>query len=371
MIKRIQTKILLTLLAGCLFLLLGTQAGYAAAKYTESEPNDSIAKANVVSVSTGNSFHGVANGNNDIDWVKFTIKKGGSLELVMNGCLDDFFDSCITLYAADDLSNSIWNSRCEWNDNLGRQYLHETIYLSKGTYYLKIEPQPDSSTSETYSLIFKKTRLFDVLSEPNDSLRTAKSIKTGIVYHSTICHCNGLDCDYLKLTFPKATQCYITVKYVKAGDAYGHLDLEALDGSGETRRGNYVRIDKNKKVTYDPMLPAGTTYLKLDQYEGEYYISVTTMPAKVKGVHVKKKGKKKIRVTWKKVASATGYKVYRSTKKNSGYRLKKTIKGSSKTAFIDKKVKKGKKYYYWIIAYKKVQGVTIYGKASKTKSVKR
>ena len=41
--------------------------------------------------------------------------------------------------------------------------------------------------------------------------------------------------------------------------------------------------------------------------------------------------------------------VYRSTKKNDGFVRIKTMKGAKKTAFLDKRVKKGKSYYYRIV----------------------
>ena len=58
-----------------------------------------------------------------------------------------------------------------------------------------------------------------------------------------------------------------------------------------------------------------------------------------------KKGKAVI--TWTKVPGATKYYVYRSTKKNGGYKLVGTTK---KATFTDKKVSKGKTYYYKIEA---------------------
>lgn len=50
---------------------------------------------------------------------------------------------------------------------------------------------------------------------------------------------------------------------------------------------------------------------------------------------------------WKKAKSAKKYVLYRSTKKNSGYVRVKTL-GKKKLSYIDKKVKKSKKYYYKI-----------------------
>lgn len=66
-------------------------------------------------------------------------------------------------------------------------------------------------------------------------------------------------------------------------------------------------------------------------------------PTKVKA----KKKSKKAKVTWKKVDGATKYTVYRAIKKNGKYKSIGTTKGSS---YTDKTVKKGKKYFYKVVA---------------------
>ena len=85
---------------------------------------------------------------------------------------------------------------------------------------------------------------------------------------------------------------------------------------------------------------------------------------KVKAVSAKA-GKKKVTVKWKKVAGVKGYVIYRSLKKKSGYTEVKTIKKAGTVKFTDKKVKKGKKYFYKIRAYKDYNGNQLFGAYSK------
>ena len=68
-----------------------------------------------------------------------------------------------------------------------------------------------------------------------------------------------------------------------------------------------------------------------------------------KGTKIKKvlSTSKGIKITWKKGKSAKKYVLYRSAKKNSGYVRVKTL-GKKKLSYVDKKAKKGKKYYYRI-----------------------
>ena len=67
-------------------------------------------------------------------------------------------------------------------------------------------------------------------------------------------------------------------------------------------------------------------------------------PKKVKAY---KSGKSNIKVKWGKVDGSSEYTIYRSTKKNGSY---KKIGTTKSTSFKDKSVKKGKTYYYKVVA---------------------
>lgn len=68
-------------------------------------------------------------------------------------------------------------------------------------------------------------------------------------------------------------------------------------------------------------------------------------------------GRGKVTVSWAEVSDAQKYQVYRSTKKSSGYSK---VATTANRAFVDKKVKKGKRYYYKVRAVRAGNG-TIYG----------
>ena len=92
-------------------------------------------------------------------------------------------------------------------------------------------------------------------------------------------------------------------------------------------------------------------------------------PAKVTKLTVTSK-KKKVTLKWKKNSKATGYEIYRATKKNGKYKKIKTIKKAAAATFTDSKVKKGKTYYYKVRAYKTVKGNKANGKFSAVRKVK-
>lgn len=78
-------------------------------------------------------------------------------------------------------------------------------------------------------------------------------------------------------------------------------------------------------------------------------------------------GSKKITIKWNKITGATGYKIYRATSKNGKYACIKTIKSGKTVTFTNKSLKKGKRYYYKVRAYRTVSGVNKYSSYSTVK----
>ena len=78
-------------------------------------------------------------------------------------------------------------------------------------------------------------------------------------------------------------------------------------------------------------------------------------------------GSKKATVHWKKVSGASGYQLYRADSRQGKYKCIKTQKG---TKYTNKKLKKGKTYYYKVRAYKTVGKKKLYGAFSAIKEVK-
>lgn len=68
-----------------------------------------------------------------------------------------------------------------------------------------------------------------------------------------------------------------------------------------------------------------------------------SVDVQVKGIKGKIKGNS-IQISWKSVKGISEYQIYRSTKKNSGYKRIQNVIG--KTKYVDRNIKKGKTYYY-------------------------
>lgn len=155
-----------------------------------------------------------------------------------------------------------------------------------------------------------------------------------------------------------------TVKVAKT--AYNIVKLTWTKADNATKYQVYRKVGKNSKFVNI----ATTTSLKYTDKKvktgKKYYYKVVavnekgetvdskTVKATPKAKKLKVKAKKKAGRTvlsWKKVKGATGYKVYRSTKKNGKYKKVKTITKKSLATFKAKK--SNKKYYYKVVAYKK------------------
>ena len=99
--------------------------------------------------------------------------------------------------------------------------------------------------------------------------------------------------------------------------------------------------------------------------------TVTVKVKKATLQSVKNTKGKKLTVKWKKISGVTGYEIQYSTSKKFAKSKTKTakIKKASTTSKTIKKLKKGKKYYVKMRAYKKVNGKVYYGKYSNVKKI--
>ena len=84
---------------------------------------------------------------------------------------------------------------------------------------------------------------------------------------------------------------------------------------------------------------------------------------------VKNNKGKKVKLTWKKISGANGYKIRYSTSKKLKKAKTKTVKKNT-TKYTITKLKLKKKYYIQVRAYKMFNGKTYYGKWSKSKKIK-
>ena len=140
-------------------------------------------------------------------------------------------------------------------------------------------------------------------------------------------------------------------------------------------------ITSSSKVTYtNSNIACGTTYYyKVRAYrlvDGNYYfgayspvVSAKAKPAAPASFKVKKSTRTKVNISWKAVTGASGYRIYRSTSKTSGFSRIKTVKSGASTSYVKKTTRK-KTYYYKMRAYTTVNGKRVWGAYTTVKSYK-
>ncbi|MCQ2547942.1 MAG: MBG domain-containing protein [Clostridia bacterium] len=142
--------------------------------------------------------------------------------------------------------------------------------------------------------------------------------------------------------------------------------------SDKTYAYRYSAVAKDNAMTYSTSSLV-TAYI-MSKTAADAKIGASVQKSTVTTLKATAQKTGKIKLTWKKGKgnTPTGYQVYRSTKKSSGFKKIGYIKYTTKTKTITntKNLKKGKTYYYKVRGYWKVGTKTYYTKWSVVKSAK-
>ncbi len=175
-------------------------------------------------------------------------------------------------------------------------------------------------------------------------LKVKKNTSTSLTF--TWKKVNGVN---YRLAFYKGSK-KVSTKYLK-GNRYTYKKLKAA--TGYTLKITPYRVVNGKNI-YAPAAKQ---------------VKTATAPAAVKLKAVKKTGRSKVKLTWKKTTGATGYEIYMKTN-NAGYKKIKSISKAKTVSYAKTGLKKGKTYSFRLRAYKTVNGSKIYGAYSKVKKIK-
>lgn len=132
---------------------------------------------------------------------------------------------------------------------------------------------------------------------------------------------------------------------------------------------NYAKDDIIKVIKKPTTKATGKQKVRCPYCGKVYTATIPKRPTKPTITKVSK-GTKAFTVKWKKKSSVTGYQVKYSTSKSMKNAKKVTVAKKSATAKTVKNLKKGKKYYVQVRAYKEHHGVKYYSSWSKKKYVK-
>ena len=146
------------------------------------------------------------------------------------------------------------------------------------------------------------------------------------------------------------------------------LDKEAFISSVR-KAYDALNADAKKLVASSVLAKLTAAEAKIASLKKEATLKKKYTPAKVV-LKAPKPGRKKIKLTWKKISKATGYQVWMSSKKSSGYKKIATIKKAKVITYTRKKLKPKKNMYFRVRAYRKVGKVIYYGAYSSVKKAK-
>ncbi len=137
----------------------------------------------------------------------------------------------------------------------------------------------------------------------------------------------------------------------------------------------YKKIGQTTKTSYTDTsaTPGKTAYYKVIAYNGKtkgaYSGPKSAYILKTPGSVKAKASGKVVMVSFGKVSKASGYTIYRSSKKNGTYKRVANLKSAKTIRKRFAKMKKGT-YYYKVKAYKKTSGKTLFTGYSSAVKVK-
>lgn len=294
---------------------------FTALSTNESERNDEIALADPISI--GTTVNGVMTLGEESDIFRFTASRTGELTFRLQSWMNG-----TDVYVYDAAGERILNKYFYWKNNL--KYSNDTFTLdtvSGRTYYIQISR--NGSSLDDYG----KYQLS--ITYPGTTPTVQKTKITSVSSISTKT-CTG------KAIRPSVT--------VKAGSK---------------------KLTKNKDYTisYANNIRPGRAKAVIrgkGNYTGTKTVYFYIKPAKARMISAKSTAKRKVTLKYRKMTGVSGYQIYYSTRKNSGYKRAKT---TSRTTYTLRKTSK-KVYYFKVRAYKKVGKKTLYGSFSTPKRVR-
>ena len=211
--------------------------------------------------------------------------------------------------------------------------------LSAGIYNEKLVIKTTKGTSVTVNVNFKVNKI----AAPTSVKAVATSYNKIKVNWNKLSYITGYEIyqynsktyKYEKVAVTKGS--YYTINNLKTGSTYKYRVRAYRTVNGKTYYGNF-----SNQISAKPVLKSVTS-LKVSNY-----ISKTAS------------------LRWSKVYGASGYKIYKSTNEDSGFKLLTSIKDGDTVKYSNKYLRKGKTFYYKVRAYRTVNGRNVYSNYSTT-----
>lgn len=373
--------------------------------------NNAMAVASNVKTD-GTSYNAQIAVNDEKDFFKFTLQASGKV----NFNATFYKMECVYWRLYDEQGVELLSRNPYWNRTTENIVVNEDLYLTNGTYYIAVNKDSNTYGKYTFSLPFTSSSedYAETNGGSNNTVSTASTAVLGNNYRGQIAIND--DRDFYKVTLSSSQT--ITIR-VDAG--MEELRVKLYDSSGNELKSWWCgKNNTTQKINFveTATLEKGNYYLAVvrDGYCGDYVLNISSLTksncphesydtkwydstyfskgyrkytCKLCGytyksdyTSVKKlsqgyfysycyAGKGKLYLSWSTVSDASGYQIrYSQNKKLKSGVITKTIKGQSKNKKTISKLKRKKRYYVQIRAYKKSGSKTVYGKWSVKKVLK-
>ena len=339
----------------------------------EVESNDSAATANTVK--NGKTYYGSTSSSSDKDYYKIKMSKAGYLQIKFGHKNSQSTASCynVVLYNKD-------NSEIYKFTNTGTEtsYTSCKLGLDAGEYYVCVSQASTLYTGD-YTICLTQKAASGWETENNGDWASADNIQVGKAVKGVITGYSS-DEDYYRFTLTKAQYINFSLAHEKINDAGRSWYVTLYNANAKRGYQDYDHVYSYAGSTYTESsavkLSRGTYYLKVQAFaknavDKEYTLCVNKIGNKKTSVtSVKSTAYNKLKVSWKVVAAAASYQIYRSTKKDGDYQNIKTIDSVGTSSWTDSSVKTGKTYYYKIKVVVKTQNGNQTSGFSNVKSAK-
>lgn len=192
---------------------------------------------------------------------------------------------------------------------------------------------------------------------------------------------------YVKLPAPKKISVKtMTTSANKANEANVRINWSAVSHAtsytvyrSSSKNGTYIAIGKTTSRSYTDkkIKTAKNYYYRVTASNGYTYCESekSTVYARViapttPSINKTAANNTRIKITWTRKTSATGYIIYRSSNNGKTYKEIARTTSNKKLNYIDKNVKKGKNYCYKIRAYRNLGDKTFYSNYSSSVKIK-
>lgn len=342
------------------------KVNFTASSVYETEVNDDAARADAISVNS--QYSGTIRRTESVnfwdkDYYRFSLAKPGCVDITFSHGYVDEDENFWKIELFDEKNTETPHLTRRASGNERNKKTFNGTGLPAGNYYLVISQNGPYWSGEVYNFTVNFTSSANCETEPNDTAACADPIKTDVKYSGNIMEKEDEDLYLFSLDKKSDVTFTFSHPYVNEEDTWEVSLCNFNDPE---------RVLTSKKFLGTDTAPV--TSGKVSLSSGRYLVKVTRCPSVWSDVRYQicvNSGQlsattkltavntaKGIRLSYKKVAGATKYIIYRNDKKIA------TVNGNSNVTYTDKDtLTNGKKYTY------KVFAANTSGKSAKSKSV--